>query len=44
MKKLPILAIAVALTACQENSYTVNGTAKEQKDGKTADLIDINTN
>ena len=44
MKKLPILAIAVALTACQENSYTVNGTANEQQEGKTAYLIDINTN
>ena len=45
MKKLSILALAaLTFAACQNNSYTIKGIANEKQEGKTAYLIDSNTN
>lgn len=45
MKKSSILALmALSMVACQNNSYKISGTADETFEGKTAYLIDSNTN
>lgn len=45
MKKISILALAaLSMAACQNNGYTISGIADETLEGKTAYLIDNNTN